>query len=314
MPQPLKPINRHLETITLQDIEQHKLRSLKDLRQDLKSLVAFPVTSNRNSFLGNPFLYHFQCRNLLKCRRQNGQTIYDVYENPDAWRALLDETRKRNRGGRTAAGNVFECFRINAGSVVMFKATTAKYLYSKYHATHVLDPTAGWGGRLLGAWAMGISYTGIDTNTEMISAYESMIHFLLQEMPPVGNLFLTSPPTYQMIWRNCLEVDFSTIPYNFVLTSPPYVNLEVYEHMVPWASDEVYYQEFLLPLWEKCRRHIAPGGYIGFNISPTMYEDAMGYGLPSCDVQEDLKQQMGQKVVHLKTGKKKTDKIYLWHC
>ena len=30
----------------------------------------------------------------------------------------------------------------------------------------VLDP-AGWGGRMLGAWALGIDYTGIDTNINM---------------------------------------------------------------------------------------------------------------------------------------------------
>ena len=108
-------------------------------------------------------------------------TIYDIAADPEEWAKLLENTKVRNRGGRTAAGNIFECFRINLGSVVMFKATTAKYLYKKFKAKSVLDPTAGWGGRMLGAWSLGINYTGIDTNVEMIPAYNDMMAFLKAE-------------------------------------------------------------------------------------------------------------------------------------
>ena len=42
----------------------------------------------------------------------------------------------------------------------------------------MLDPTAGWGGRMLGAWALGIDYTGVDTNTNMKIAYDNMMDML----------------------------------------------------------------------------------------------------------------------------------------
>jgi hypothetical protein len=45
-----------------------------------------------------------------------------------------------------------------------------------------------------------------------------------------------------------------------------------------------------------------------------MYEDAVKNGLTPCDEEEDLLQQMGQKKELLTTGKKKHDKIYIWHC
>jgi hypothetical protein len=38
-----------------------------------------------------------------------------------------------------------------------------------------------------------------------------------------------------------------------------------------------------------------------------MYDDALNYGLKPCDEEEDLKQQLGQKM-----NKKKQDKIYIW--
>lgn len=166
----LKPVNKHIEDVTIEQIEDHKIITEQELQKDLENLFGFDASENKNNFYGNPFLYHFQFKNLIKCHREGGDTIYDIYNDTAKWDKLIDSARKRNRGGKTAAGNVYECFRINLGSVVMFKSTTAKYLYQKYNATSVLDPTAGWGGRMLGAWALGIDYTGIDTNTNMKSA------------------------------------------------------------------------------------------------------------------------------------------------
>lgn len=311
----LKPVNAHLGSVTLTDIENHKLITTAELTRDLNNLKDFPADTNENSFAGNPFLYHYQFKNLLNCRRQDGRTIYDIWADPKAQADLIEQTRQRNRGGRTAAGNIYECFRINLGSVVMFKATTAKYLYRKYRAKNVLDPTAGWGGRMLGAWALGINYTGIDTNTNLKPAYDSMTQFLYDQTGFDNSLFeVERDYELRMIWQSCLDVDFSSITYDFVLTSPPYINLELYEHMTPWESDQAFYTHFFIPLWQKCRAHIQPGGHIAFNISPKMYEDALKHGLPPCDEEEDLKQQMGQKVDALKKGKKKQDKIYVWRC
>ena len=167
----LKAVNKHIEDVTIEQIEDHKIITQEELNKDLNNLFGYDAGENKNNFYGNPFLYHYQFKNLIQCHREGGKTIYDIYNNKEQWDKLIDSARKRNRGGKTAAGNVYECFRINLGSVVMFKSTTAKYLYQKYNAESVLDPTAGWGGRMLGAWALGIDYTGIDTNINL-----SLIH------------------------------------------------------------------------------------------------------------------------------------------
>lgn len=307
----LKPVNLTIDSVTIQDIENHKFISNRELMRDLDNLDKFPASDNANNFAGNPFLYHYQFKNLLKCRRQDGKTIHDVAADPSEWARLIENTKKRNRGGRTAAGNVFECFRINLGSVVMFKATTAKYLYKKYSATSVLDPTAGWGGRMLGAWSLGIDYTGCDTNVEMKVAYDEMITFLNKDAMTFGNgLFeKESSSKIQMLWESCLDIDYANIKYDFVLTSPPYVNLELYEHMNPWETDEAFYMNFFIPLHSKCVANIKSGGHVCFNVSPKIYDAAVKYGLPPCDDEEDLLQQLGQA-----KGKKKQDKIYIWNC
>ena len=306
----IKPVNENLDQVTISDVENHKLISIDELNKDLINLIDFDADENTNTFYGNPFLYHFQFKNLLNCKREGGRTIYEIYNDKAEWDKLIDSARKRNRGGRTAAGNVFECFRINLGSIVMFKSTTAKYLYKKYNAKSVLDPTAGWGGRMLGAWALGIDYTGIDTNTNMKPAYDKMTEYLTSYNEFNNPLFEKENNTnLKMIWSSALDVDFSKIDYDFVLTSPPYVNLEIYEHMAKWSSDKAFYKDFFIPLWQKSVDNIKKGGHVCFNISPKMYDDAVTHGLQPCDDEEDLKQQLGQQ-----TGKKKQDKIYIWKC
>jgi len=103
---PLKPINAHLSSVTLQDLENHKQITTKQLQRDLENLNKFDATTNKNNFAGNPFLYHYQFKNLLKCRRQDGKTIYDIYNDSAAWAKLIDNTRQRNRGGRAIVADV----------------------------------------------------------------------------------------------------------------------------------------------------------------------------------------------------------------
>ena len=307
-------INDNLEQLTIDDIVNHKRVSVAELKEDLFNLDAYNGEQNANNFAGNRFLYHFQFANLLHCTRERSgkprETIYEIWADPEKRAHLINQTRLRDRGGRVPANNVFEAYRINTGSIVMFKAVTAKYLYLKYGATRVLDPTAGWGGRMLGAWSLGIDYTGIDTNVDMKPAYDEMIDFLDNFNEIDNPLFeVRSTSRLEMIWDSALNVDYSKMDYDFVLTSPPYVNMELYRGMQPWESDEAFYRDFFIPLFDKVCSNIKKGGKVCFNISPKMYDDALSFGLPACHLEEDLLQQMGQA-----KGKKKQDKIYIWLC
>lgn len=310
----IRTVNDNLELVTIEDIVNHKRISDKALNKELDSLNAYDGLVNENNFAGNRFLYHFQFPNLLHCTRERSgkprETIYEMWADPERKAFLIDQTRKRNRGGKVPANNIFECYRINTGSIVMFKSVTAKYLYKKYNAKAVLDPTAGWGGRMLGAWSLGIDYVGIDTNIDMKPAYDGMIDFLENKVGFGNGLFTVETTSkLEMIWDSCLDVDFSKINYDFVLTSPPYINMELYKNMKPWENDKAFYEGFFIPLFDKCVKHIKKGGTICFNISPKMYDDALKYGLTPCHGEEDLLQQLGQA-----KGKKKQDKIYIWNC
>ena len=166
----------------------------------------------------------------------------------------------------------------------------ATYLYKKYEATKVLDFTAGWGGRMLGAINLGIAYTGIDTNTDLKPGYDKMMELF------------DCDDKYKMLWESSLDVDFSKLDYDFVLTSPPYEDIELYSNM-DYNGVDWFYKEFLIKLIDEARKY-NKGKYTCINISTQMYKKLIGkYKYKECDLTDDLKEQ--------KNGKT-PDNIYIW--
>jgi hypothetical protein len=272
-----------------------KQQSHEELTKEFMKLKKYTPTFEKRCFKGNSILYHYQLDNLCKVKAKRGRSFFDIMNNEEERRYWWDKCNQYAYGSRpnNAPLRFFEMWRRMNGAIVFFKPTTAIAVYRHCKATKVLDVCAGWGGRMLGAMAIDIDYTGIDTNTDLQEAYN-------------GIMSLPHKNKAEMIWKSALEVDFSTLDYDCVLTSPPYVNLELYPHMTAWESKDAFYKTFLIPLIDKCRKHIKEGGKVCFNISPSMYKDLLSYEYPECVEELDMLQ---QKV----RGKDKQDKIYIWN-
>lgn len=276
---------------TLEDVLADKRMSALALSKEFQKLKAYDASENKNCFVGNSILYHFQLRNLMNVKGKRG-SFADTMANETlcakAW-ANCKKYASESRPNKPAL-RMFELWRRTSGAIVFFKPTVAMHVYRKLGATKVLDVCAGWGGRLLAAAAMGIEYTGIDTNTDLRESYDGLIALA---------------GSGRMIWGDALAQDFENLDYDCVLTSPPYANLEVYPHMTPWPTKHAFYKDFLIPLINKCRAHIKPGGKVCFNISPIMYEELLKAGYEPCREVIAMKQQKVQ-------GKDKGDQIYVW--
>lgn len=282
---------------TLEELLSCKEYELRLIKKNYQSLIDW-IPKEEYKIIGSKVINNYQIRELLKCRRdvKNYETIYDIFDDDDKIDKLWHDVIKRKSKNRThypSKQEVIETIRINKGSIVIFKPTQAKLIYTKYNATSVLDPTAGWGGRLLGASSMNIKYTGFDTNINLKKGYDKMINEL--ELKNV-----------KMIYEDCLSYDFSNIDYDLVLTSPPYCNLELYDNMTPFESEANFYNDFLIPLIIKCLTHLKEGGKCCFNISPTMYDKLLSYDFNPCNEKIPLIQSK-------KNGNdKKQDYIYVW--
>ena len=147
-----------------------------------------------------------------------------------------------------------------------FRPIIAKYIYEKYKPNSILDPFMGWGARFLAAMSLNIKYIGFETNTNLQMGYESMAATLCFPIPK-----------FQFNWVNCLDFDFSTLDYDFIFSSPPYVNesgelIEKY-HNMPIYTD--FYAEFYQPLLRKLFDHLQPNGHLVFNIPQNMLSKSL---------------------------------------
>ncbi len=284
---------------TINDILSCKNCDEKTLKRDYKNLCDFDGLTNPRKFCGNKIIYNYQLENLLNCRRDSKgyKTLPEWFNDPILKEKIWKDTIQRNRRDKCpypSPTDVYECHRINTGAIVPFKASTAKYIYKKYKATSVLDFTAGWGGRLLGASSLGIKYTGYDTNIKLKEGYDKMIDLL-----DIKNC--------EMRWKSSQHETFKDIDYDLILTSPPYENMELYEGMTPFENEQIFYKKFLLPIMTIAFLNMNDGGHMCINVSPRMYKKLIKYGCPECNEKVDLRQQLGQQY---KT--KSQDYIYVW--
>jgi hypothetical protein len=270
-------------------INDKRLTTIELTKEKTKVLKFKQGEQNLNTFVGNNLLYHFQMEELCKTHRKNKKSLVEIYQDETEIKKLEEQMKKRSRTG-TYENKMFECWRINNGSITFFKMCNATYLYKKYNATKVLDFTAGWGGRMLGAINLGIAYTGIDTNTDLKLGYDKMMELF------------DCDDKYKMLWESSLDTDFSKLDYDFVLTSPPYEDIELYSNM-DYNGVDWFYNQFLIKLIDEARKY-NKGKYTCINISPQMYKKLIGkYKYKECDLMDDLKEQ--------KNGKT-PDNIYIW--
>lgn len=281
---------------TLSEVYVSRHCSEEVLLNDLEKLKRLNPTEEKQSFAGNKVLHHYQLENLCQVKLKNG-SFADLMNDPGKRQIFWERACKYARGSR--ANNLplraFEMWRrLNGCLVQMFKPSTAKMVYKTFNATSVLDPTAGWGGRMLGAWAAGIPYIGFDTNHSLAPAYSGMMNIL------------PSDAQVEIRFEDCLKADFSQLAYDCVLTSPPYDNLEMYPGMTPFESKKTFFLTFLIPLLDKCRRHCKKDGWVCFNIPPAMYLTlTTTYKYEKCHRELSIVQ---QKVA----GKTNQEKIYCW--
>jgi hypothetical protein len=260
---------------------------------DVRKLVEWDGSTSTIKLIGNTFINHHQFENISKTTFENKISLYETMQNPASIQKLFEnvcDKSKHTCSKRQLAMHMTQAFS-RRSPVCFFKPSIAKHFYKKFNATKVLDPTAGWGGRMLGAYACGIEYIGIDTNIDLKPAYASMIEEL--KYPA------------KMIWDSCLNVDFSELDYDFVLTSPPYFNKEIYENMKPFENKKTFYIDFLIPMIEKCIKY-NKGQWVCININPEYYNELICYFRPADRIEEY------QQSTAKKEGKPKMEFIYCW--
>jgi hypothetical protein len=148
-----------------------------------------------------------------------------------------------------------------------FKISVTKAIFKMFKSRVVLDPSADWGDRILGAAAAGVEvYHGIDPNPNLRSSYDKILKFL--KARGVG----VTSGTYDLITSDFLKLDIKPESYDTVFTSPPFWNYEVY---VQDSAQSIHNKKdindwimtFFQPYLKKAWTALVTGGYMILYVS-----------------------------------------------
>jgi tRNA1(Val) A37 N6-methylase TrmN6 len=143
-----------------------------------------------------------------------------------------------------------------------FNITLVVSIFKFFKPENVLDFSAGWGDRLIGAMAYGCKYTGVDPSNCMNKRYKKMIEILDNK----------NKDNYKVYNKGFEDFDVKKNTYDLVFTSPPFFDLEIYEDSISQSAYkfnnvEKWKKNFLFPSLKKSFYGLKKNGYIAIYIS-----------------------------------------------
>ena len=158
-----------------------------------------------------------------------------------------------------------------------FKISVTKALFKMLGSRVVLDPSAGWGDRILGAAAAGVDvYHGIDPNPNLRPYYDEILTFIRNHPREIvdesGQVRLFDGSQYALLTEDFLSIADPEPVYDTVFTSPPFFDYEIYvedprQSIAGRPTVEVWLNEFLFPYLRKAWAGLLEGGYLALHIS-----------------------------------------------
>lgn len=207
--------------------------SEEQLKKDWDALKNYKIESDNTSStvrVGMKFCEHF-FPNFYNIKNSKGVSFASSW-NKENLVKILKWNRKSHSTPYMSEikRGIYFCTGLTKNT--MFRPHLAKTVVSYFPGDTVLDPCAGWGGRMLGTLAAGKKYIGFEPNVETYQGLKNIAHFI-GEKPKLHNTGAEN------IYKNVPTL------VDIVLTSPPYFNLEVYCDS-PNQSENMYktYEEW----------------------------------------------------------------------
>jgi predicted methyltransferase len=157
----------------------------------------------------------------------------------------------------------------------MYRPQMAKAVCLRYQPKIVLDPCAGWAGRMLGAVSSGAEYIAFEPNTK---TYDGILR--LAKILNIEN-------KVRIICDDVLNIGNYDIPkVDLVITSPPYFDLEIYtneftQSITNCDNYDLWSEKFLKTTIYNCIDLLKSGGVSCWNVGKVgkrdMNDDVMKY-------------------------------------
>jgi hypothetical protein len=258
------------------------------------------TTITNETRVGNTFVDYFTFPQRLETVSKKGMSFFQFVLDTEYHKKPYIQRLLAYQEGTDKHVALYRVFTLHCGSIGLFKPLTAMEIYSRFKPTSVLDFTAGWGGRLVGACVLDIpNYIGIDCNVELKNPYQRMKDMLVNELGTTTKI--------NLIFKDALTIDYSELDYDMVLTSPPYYNIEVYQGMDSRTHEE--WNTFYKKLFTMTYKYMKVGYYC-LNINIQIYENVCIELFGEADIVIPLKKKLHPKNKYSKTMYKEF--IYIW--
>jgi hypothetical protein len=207
---------------------------------------------------------------MWKARVHRYRSPMDVFQNDELLRKAIERALRLwpDRYGANAC-----CLRLmlktfpDTASVYNYRPMIAKAVIGKYSEVGpVVDFSAGYGGRLLGALALNRSYVGIEPNYHQIVGFRRM-------MAVLSRLGFSLPKVE--LFRGAAEIEMLGLAAKsaeLVFSSPPFFNWERYSKSYSqsyrrFPKYEIWRRSFLEPVISESYRILTNGGHFALNVS-----------------------------------------------
>lgn len=154
-----------------------------------------------------------------------------------------------------------------------FRVSVALTIYKLFNAKKILDPSAGWGDRLIAAIGNDTEmYTGVDPNNDMWDCYDNIIKTLARR---------NDQRKYNIIHDGFEYANIDKNTYDLVFTSPPFFDLEEYSKSPKDSYNankhpDAWYNNFLVALIKKSYDSLIYGGHFALYISESTDTNYVG--------------------------------------
>jgi 16S rRNA G966 N2-methylase RsmD len=282
----------------LENISFNYSYSDPDLLKDWNSLIKWNAridTMASTQRVGMKLCEHF-FPNFFDIENKDGNSFKSLW-SADKLEKVLRWNRKSHSTPYLSELRRGIYFNYNLAKSTMYRPQMAKMVVTNLGAKRVLDPCAGWGGRMLGTIAAGAEYVAFEPNTE---TYEGLLNL---------SKFLGIQDKVRIIKDSALEMDKYDIgEFDLILTSPPYFDLEVYSHEDTQSikgcdTYSIWVNNFLKPLIELSISHMKVDGWSCWNVHN------VGKMKMIDDVKEIHNGFNNQKMFSVISSKRQTNKI-----
>lgn len=160
----------------------------------------------------------------------------------------------------------------NTVGVHNFRPTVAKAIVNRFTPENgtIIDFSAGYGGRLLGALVLNRNYVGIDPSKEQVGGLRKMISECKDHLDYIRSATILCGPAEHLL---------SQLPpkeADLVFSSPPYFNVERYrprtnQSYFLYRTLSQWLEQFLGPVTMQAARVLKRGGHLVINIANRPY-------------------------------------------